>query len=519
MSAPMRPGGDPRQQGAQQGQRGPRGQDDRRGRGRGNLRLVDGPREPQSIEGCVPPHDLDAEAAVLSACMLSAAAINLVIDLLKQEHFYSDDNGLIWKAILDLVEEGKPVDLVTVATKLRNSDQLARVGGSSYLAQISDASPSVANVRAHAEIVYDKARRRWFIASCQHMAALGYGSEGHNDPLYISRAYAMIGQVASVGEKAGSISAREAIRSSMNKLAAASERNGRVMGISTGSKGLDELTGGLFPAEVTLICAKTKHGKSSLMRMIVTHVASTPAPMITMVPASDGSGAFVPSEQQVRQGVVIFSCEMSAEEVMDNIVCSLASVDYRAFRTGKLNDVEMQRVLSWSAWAESLPIEIVESRQITALEARGRIGLIRAQMEREGTRLSLVVFDTVQLIAEADPLLPGENEERRLNRTGKIIGDIAATFKVPVLSLSQINKDGMTKGGEVLEQHAQGKWRIHVEGVDEPMGKFPDPLKATVKLEKHRFNPPGETQMFFLRRFTRFTEGNLVDPLGQGDGR
>ena len=173
MSAPMRPGGDPRQQGAQQAQRGPRGQDDRRGRGRGNLRLVDGPREPQNIEGCVPPHDLDAEAAVLSACMLSAQAINLVIDLLRQEHFYSDDNGLIWKAILDLVEEGKPVDLVTVATKLRNSDQLSRVGGSSYLAQISDASPSVANVRAHAEIVYDKARRRWFIASCQHMAALG----------------------------------------------------------------------------------------------------------------------------------------------------------------------------------------------------------------------------------------------------------------------------------------------------------------------------------------------------------
>lgn len=131
--------------------------------------------EPRIVAGRVPPHDLDAEAAVLSAVLLHRPALTITADILRPEHFYSDANGRIFEAALAIASDGRPVDIVTVASWLRDRERLAQIGGPSYLAQIADATPAVANVGAHAATVYEKWRLRRLIATCQKVAAEGYG--------------------------------------------------------------------------------------------------------------------------------------------------------------------------------------------------------------------------------------------------------------------------------------------------------------------------------------------------------
>src|SRR5262245_51506654 len=134
--------------------------------------------EPAMVNGRVPPHDLDAEAAVLSAILLSREALDRVLEMLKPEHFYSDANGRIYEAAQALALAGTPIDIVSVASYLRDRERLAQIGGPSYLAQLADATPAVAHVGAHAQVVYEKWRVRALIASCQRIAAEGYGDVG-----------------------------------------------------------------------------------------------------------------------------------------------------------------------------------------------------------------------------------------------------------------------------------------------------------------------------------------------------
>ena len=141
------------------------------------------PREPRKVEpppvaGRVPPHDLDAEAAVLSACLLKRDVLDEVVPLLKAEDFYSRANELIFEACVALATVGKPIDIVAVAAWLRDREQLAEVGGSAYLANIVDATPAVAHVVDHAKIVATKRQIRLVIAECQRISAEGYGDIG-----------------------------------------------------------------------------------------------------------------------------------------------------------------------------------------------------------------------------------------------------------------------------------------------------------------------------------------------------
>ena len=136
------------------------------------------PPEPPVVAGRVPPHDLDAEAAVLSAVLLKRDALDQVLEILKPEHFYSEANGRIYEAAMELASVSQPIDTVTVASWLRDRERLQQIGGAAYLAQVVDATPAVAHVAAHARTVREKWRLRRVIAECQRISAEGYGDVG-----------------------------------------------------------------------------------------------------------------------------------------------------------------------------------------------------------------------------------------------------------------------------------------------------------------------------------------------------
>ena len=134
--------------------------------------------EPPVVAGRVPKHDLDAEAAVLSACLLDRDARLGVIDLVRPEHFYSEANGRIFEAIGKVDAAGEPVDIVSIAAYFRQRERLVQIGGAGYLAQLSDATPAVAHVAKHARIVRETWRIRQLVAACQRITAEGYGDVG-----------------------------------------------------------------------------------------------------------------------------------------------------------------------------------------------------------------------------------------------------------------------------------------------------------------------------------------------------
>ena len=148
--------------------------------------------------GRVPPSDLDAEGAVLSATLLDSDAFDRVQEILKPEHFYADANRRIFEAILELKAESKPVDIVSVAAWLRDRNRLAQIGGTPYLAQLSDATPAVAHVDAHARIIREKYRMRQLIATCQRTVAEGYS--GCEDVRHRGRGVAELGQIRRAAE-------------------------------------------------------------------------------------------------------------------------------------------------------------------------------------------------------------------------------------------------------------------------------------------------------------------------------
>lgn len=208
-----------------------------------------GARGPEELEirmpaGRVPPHDLDAEAAVLSAILLTPESFDEVAEVLKPEHFYSDANRRIFDAIFELQRMQRAVDVVSVASYLRDKNRLQQVGGSAYLAQLTDATPFVANIESHARLIREKWRLRQVIAVCQTVAAEGYGDCGETQP-FIDRAEQRLFEIARIPEASTVVALRDAVREAFHILTEATKRGGGITGIATGFTRLDQMCAGL----------------------------------------------------------------------------------------------------------------------------------------------------------------------------------------------------------------------------------------------------------------------------------
>lgn len=219
--------------------------------------------DPPPLAGRVPPHDLDAEAAVLSALLLDRDALDRVLELLKPEHFYSEANARIYQAAQALAVAMTPIDMVSVATWLRDREWLGEMGGTAYLAQLADATPAVAHVETHAKIVHEKWRLRQLIATCQRVSAEGYGDVGEVQQ-FIDVAEGAIFALAHEGKTGEDTCASVAVclKEHFAEITAAAENGQRITGISTGYDRLDAKTTGLHEGDLIIVAARPGMGKA-----------------------------------------------------------------------------------------------------------------------------------------------------------------------------------------------------------------------------------------------------------------
>lgn len=463
--------------------------------------------DPPPVAGRVPPHDLDAEAAVLSAMLLDRGALDLVLGTLKPEHFYSEANARIFQAAQQLSVSMTPVDVVNVASWLRDREWIQKIGGTSYLAQLADATPATGHVESHAKTVQEKWRLRQLIATCQRVAAEGYGDVGEVQDFIVGAAESMDALVLAGSERRQLVSVQVAMRDAFATITAAAERGDRVTGVATGYGRLDEKTSGMHDGDLIIVAARPGLGKTSWVMNVAVNVAS---PKVKRIQGRDAT---------VRgDGVCVFSLEMPREQLTTRMACSEARVDLGRVRQAALQADDWRRLTEASGYVSSLPIWIDDTSAIGLAELRTKVRRQQSIYDRSGTneapaqRVGLVVVDYLQLMQGRDDVNSREQEISEISRGLKAL---AKDLKVPVVALSQLNRAVETRGKDkrpqlsdlresgAIEQDADTVIFIYRDDYYNPETSD---LKGIAELiiAKQRNGPTGKVKVRFTASCTRF---------------
>ena len=470
--------------------------------------------EPAIVEGRVPPHDLDAEAAVLSAVMLDTSALDKVLEFLKAEHFYSEAHRRIYEAAIELRSVGQPVDLIQVGTWLKNRERIAQVGGMGYLTELLNAAPAVSNVAAYGRTIHEKWRVRQLIATCQRVAATGYLDYGEAQQ-YIDEAEQSVYEIARTPESSSVEKLLDVMKKSFKALTEAMQRGDRITGTPTGYDRYDRLTAGLHPGDLSIVAARPGMGKTSFVLNVATNVAS-PRGRQTQGERWEESGV----------GVAVFSLEMPREQIANRMLCSEARVDVGKLRQGHLSPQDWSRLTQAASYLGTLPIWIDDTPSLSILELRAKVRRLQAEFDRPdpngSTRPSkhvgLVVVDYLQLMRGREG---AQSREQEISEISRGLKALAKELRLPVIALSQLNRAVETRSEKskrpqlsdlresgAIEQDADNIVFIYR---DEYYNReaTTEPNIAELIIAKQRNGPTGTVKVRFDHAYTRFD--NLAD--------
>jgi replicative DNA helicase len=379
------------------------------------------------IEGRVPPHDLDAEAAVLSTVLLKRGVIDEIRHVVRPEDCYSDQNARIYQACLALSDRSMPIDVVQVAGWLQDRGWLQDIGGTAYLAQIADATPSVHNVEAHAKTVAMKARIRRIISEAHRIAAEGYGDIG--DPYeWMLEAERSMSNLADESGPA-SITIGDALRRIWAERQREMENPETATGVTTGLRGLDEMFGVLRPKRVTVVGGYWGDGKTALgLQMLIDGVLS--------------------GSMHKTAGLAI-SAEMGADELAQRALFSRARVDsgkMRADRQHFITACEWQEINRSGADLSRVPIWIDDRADISAFDIRSSVRRHVSKARKCGMVLRVVLVDYLQLIRASTS--DKGNREQEVATVSRMLKVISKESDVHVLALAQLNDDANKRTGD-----------------------------------------------------------------------
>lgn len=435
----------------------------------------------------IPPHDLDAEAAVIASILLEREALDRVTDILRPDQFYSEANRRICEAAMALAQKGQPVDVVSVAGELRDRERLTQVGGSAYLAELVDAVPSVANVESYARTVHAKWRVRQLIATCQRVAAEGYGDVGEPQA-FIDGAEQAVYAIARTDDRRDVVKLDWAMREAYDRVCEAMERRGQVE-LPTGLVELDRKIGGLGRGRLTVIAGRPGMGKTSLATSAAEYIAT------------------------VGGVAVVFSLEMQRWEIAQRMACGRAGVSVFKARNGFITPDEQGRIAVATEALTRLPMWIDDTPGLTLQKARSKARLVAAQA---GQPLSLVVIDYLQLMG-GNP--NAETRERQIAEITAGCKRLAKELDCAVVLLSQLNraiekeKDKRPRLSDLresgaIEQDADDVIFVYRDEVYDDQSA--DKGIAELIVAKQRNGPTGTARVGFEGAFTNFfnlTEG------------
>jgi replicative DNA helicase len=432
----------------------------------------------------VPPHDKEAEEAVLGSILIEEKKLDEVAQLLRPEHFYFRNNGRIFEAFLALNAKNSPIDIVQVGTYLRDKGTLVSIGGMGFLTELLVATPVVSNVSAYAETVYDKYRIRSLIETCKHTLAKAY--QGYGDiGAFLDETEQKVYEVVRNNDR----TSVEPINETIVGYLQANRTESVAQGRSTSLQSLDVLLGGLFVGELSLIAARPGMGKTALALNIAANVARPDV------------------------GVAFFSLEMPKGQLVGRLLCSESGVDVSLLRRGSLSSETWSKLDPVTQRLGALPLWLDDPSSLNIFELRAKIRRIQAECKKRGTVLRVVFVDYVQLMQSVQKSASREQEVSEISRGLKAI---AKDHELAVVALSQLNRAVETRHERnkrpmlsdlresgALEQDADNIIFIYRDEYYYP--ETDSPGIAELIVAKQRNGPIGTAKVRFEKEATRFS--------------
>lgn len=432
----------------------------------------------------LPPQNVEAEASLLGSILIDPDAIVKVADTLSHEDFYDERHGHIYKAIRDLYDKQSPIDVLTLTDHLKNTELLDVVGGASYLSELTNFVPTAAHATRYAEIVANKAMRRRLIKASQEITEYGY-SEDENLQGLIEQAEARLFEVSQRHTKQDVISLENILAESFDRLDELHKDKGAIRGIPTGYKDMDNILAGLQRSDLIVLAARPSMGKTAFSLNIAHNVA-------------------VKSELPV----LLFSLEMSKEQLVDRLLAAEAGVDAWSLRTGNLSDNDFEKIGQAMGTLSEAQIYIDDAPSITVSEIR-----TKARREAHKRPLGLVIVDYLQLMS-GSARYGGDsgNRVQEISEISRGLKSIARELNVPLLALSQLSRSVESRSPQIpqladlresgsIEQDADIVAFMYREEYYNPDTERKNITDIFIK--KHRNGPIGNFELYFDREKQR----------------
>ena len=430
----------------------------------------------------VPPHNVDAEASLLGAMLLSRDAIGPAVEKLSGEQFYVPVHGYIFAAIASLYGAGEPADPVTVAEELSRADLLEQVGGPQRLLELQMATPASSNAARYATIVEEHALLRRLIGVAGDIVELGY-SHPEDVVKTVDEAEAMMFQIAERRVVDSTKPIRELLDANLDRLEELYEKGDAITGLPTGYVDFDELLSGLQPSNLVIVGARPSMGKTAF-----------------------GLGMAANAALEAQRPVLFFSLEMGHLELTQRMLCSDAKVDSQRMRNGNLSEDDWPKITRAVGKLGEAPIWIDDNPNLTVMEIRAKARRLKSRLGD----LGLIVVDYLQLMSGRGNAEHRQVEVSEMSRGLKIL---ARELETPIVALSQLSRAlesrtdkrpmlaDLRESGSI-EQDADVVAFLYRDEVYNP--ESPDIGSAEVIIAKHRNGPTGTVRLAWLSNYTRF---------------
>jgi replicative DNA helicase len=437
------------------------------------------------LAGKVPPQSLEAERAVLGAILLEPNLLPRAVEVLTPEEFYKEAHRKIFAAMIQLFERGEAPDTIMVAETLRRDGVFEEVGGHTVLATLQEEGTVATQFAAYTAIVREKALLREMIRVAREIVEEGYEETDDVQGL-LDRAEQMLFRISQRRFQRSAFPVREILDAAIKHIEMLYHRKEDITGLATGFADLDKMTSGLQRSDFVIIAGRPSTGKTAFALNIAAHAAV-----------------------ELQRPALIFSLEMSKEQLVQRLICAEARVDSRNVRSGFMQQGEWSRIVNAAGRLHEAPLFIDDTANLSVLEARAKARRILAEH-----RLELVVIDYLQLMQGR---WRAENRQQEISEISRSLKALAKELNVPVVALSQLSRaveargEGLPRLSDLRESGAleQDADLIMFLARKE---NAPDVEAGTTDLVigKHRNGPTGRLELVFHAEYTRFD--NLAAP-------
>lgn len=439
---------------------------------------------PSDVPKNLPPQNTEAEASLLGAILIDSDAIVKVADIVRPEDFYDERHARIYEATLQLYEKHSPIDVLTLSDQLRATGMLDMVGGAAYLTELTNFVPTAAHADRYAGIVAEKSMRRRLIKASQAITDLGFDEASSLQEL-VENAETKLFEVSERHIKQDISSIEDILSTSFDRLDELHKDKGKLRGIPTGYKDLDNILAGFQRSDLIVLAARPSMGKTMLALNLAHNVAV-----------------------KANEPVLMFSLEMSKEQLVDRLLAAEAGVNAWNLRTGNLTDDDFEKIGHAMGALSEAQIFIDDSPGISVSDMR-----TKARREAHRHPLGLIVVDYLQLMSGGSRFGGDANRVQEISEISRGLKGIARELNVPVLALSQLSRSVENRSPQIpqladlresgsIEQDADVVAFIYREEYYNP--ETENKNIARILIKKHRNGPTGDIELYADREKQRF---------------